>query len=163
MRVEYHQGREVCERCGAYIKHVYVVTFDDGFIVRCGSECVKRVLKDTNLTDRGAKFLQAQMKRVKMITERAELMYADARRLTVRYRLVIEPRWASANPDIPDEVRAEATRLADLAADGASPEALVAVTKAATDVISPGRPGRGWLLATVHEVATLSRGNLDRG
>ena len=73
MRVEYHQGREVCERCGAYIKHVYVVTFDDGFTVRCGSECVKRVLKDTNLTDRGAKFLQAQMKRVKMITERAEL------------------------------------------------------------------------------------------
>jgi hypothetical protein len=40
MKVEYVQGRDVCERCGAYIKHIFIITFDDGYSIRVGSECV---------------------------------------------------------------------------------------------------------------------------
>lgn len=83
----------------------------------------------------------------------AELMYADARRLTIRDRLVVRLRWAAANPDIPDETRAAAASLADLTAGHASPQTLRDAAEAL---------GHRGLLATVSQVVTLSRGSLDR-
>ena len=84
----------------------------------------------------------------------AELMYADARRLTIRDRLVVMLRWAAMLKVIPDETRAAAS-LADLAAGRASPKTLMN----AAERLGPGCAG---LLATVHEVVALSGGDLDR-
>jgi hypothetical protein len=64
MKVEYVQGRDVCERCGAYIKNIFIITFDDGYSIRVGSECVKKVLKETNLTDKGCTYVERLMKPV---------------------------------------------------------------------------------------------------
>lgn len=58
MKIQYMQGRDVCERCGAYIKNIFVITFNDGYSLRVGSECVKRVLRETNLTEKGRLYVE---------------------------------------------------------------------------------------------------------
>lgn len=62
MKVEYIQGKSSCERCGAYIKNIFVITFDDGYSITVGSECVKKVLRETNLTEKGYTYVERLMK-----------------------------------------------------------------------------------------------------
>jgi hypothetical protein len=53
-----------CEHCGTYIVNVYQITFNDGFILRCGSECFKKLQKQTNLNDYGIKTLNKLLKKL---------------------------------------------------------------------------------------------------
>ena len=62
MKVEYIQGQATCERCGAYIKNIFIITFNDGYSITVGSECVKKVLKETNLTEKGCSYVEMLMK-----------------------------------------------------------------------------------------------------
>ena len=64
MKINFYTGKEVCERCGAAIKNIYIITFSDGFTIKCGSECVKKVMKETNLNAMGMKYFNKQMKRI---------------------------------------------------------------------------------------------------
>ncbi len=62
----YKQGI-CCERCGTYIRNVAEIHFDDGFVLRCGLDCLnKHVLKDTNLTEYGKKQLKKHLKTLEM-------------------------------------------------------------------------------------------------
>jgi hypothetical protein len=69
MKVQYIQGRGTCERCGAYIKNIFVITFNDGYSITVGSECVKKVLRDTNLTEKGCSYVEMLMKPVERVRQ----------------------------------------------------------------------------------------------
>lgn len=62
MKIEFMQGKSSCERCGAYIKNIYVITFNDGYSITVGVECVKKVLQETNLTEKGCTYVEKLMK-----------------------------------------------------------------------------------------------------
>lgn len=70
MRVQYIQGCDVCERCGAYIKHIYIITFNDGYSIRVGSECVRKVLRETNLSEKGCLYIERLMKPVERVRKK---------------------------------------------------------------------------------------------
>lgn len=82
MKVNYIQGKASCERCGAYIKNIYVIKFDDGYSITVGSECVKKVLKETNLTEKGCLFVEKLMKPIekyrKKLVEWQNMTYENA-------------------------------------------------------------------------------------
>ena len=54
-----------CEYCGTYIRNVFVIKFDDGFVLNCGSECFKKLEKQTNLSEYGTKALNKLLKSLK--------------------------------------------------------------------------------------------------
>jgi hypothetical protein len=69
----YQQGI-CCERCGTYIRNVAEIHFDDGFVLRCGLDCLnKHVLKETNLTDYGKKSLKRYLNSLRKYNECREL------------------------------------------------------------------------------------------
>ena len=67
MKVQYFQGQSNCERCGAYIKNIYVITFNDGYSITVGSECVKKVLHDTNLSEKGCTYVEKLLKPIEKL------------------------------------------------------------------------------------------------
>lgn len=67
MRVEFVQGQSSCERCGAYIKNIFIITFNDGYTLRVGSECVRKVLRETNLSEKGCLYVERLLKPVENV------------------------------------------------------------------------------------------------
>ena len=67
MKIEFVQGKSSCERCGAYIKNIYVITFNDGYVFRVGTECVKKVFQETNLSKKGCAYVEHLMKPVEKL------------------------------------------------------------------------------------------------
>ena len=65
MKVQFYQGHELCDRCGKDIANIYVITFDDNSSIKCGTECVKKILKKiTNISDMGIKYVAKMMKEI---------------------------------------------------------------------------------------------------
>lgn len=67
MKIEFVQGKSSCERCGAYIQNIYVITFNDGYVFQVGTECVKKVLQETNLSKKGCAYVEHLMKPVEKL------------------------------------------------------------------------------------------------
>lgn len=62
----------VCDRCGAYIRNIYTVTYSDGLVARYGMECFKKLFDAGNLTDFGRKLMMKALKRLKEAYETRE-------------------------------------------------------------------------------------------
>lgn len=55
----------ICDRCGAYIRNIYTVTYSDGLVARYGIECFKKLFDAGKLTDFGRKLMMKSLKRLK--------------------------------------------------------------------------------------------------
>lgn len=55
----------LCEHCGTYIRNVFVIKFNDGFVLKCGSECFKKIQKQTNISEYGIKLLTKLLNKLK--------------------------------------------------------------------------------------------------
>ena len=62
----------VCDRCGAYIRNIYTVTYSDGLVARYGIECFKKLFDAGKLTDFGRKLMMKALKRLKEAYETRE-------------------------------------------------------------------------------------------
>ena len=62
----------VCDRCGAYIRNIYTVTYSDGLVARYGMECFKKLFDAGKLTDFGRKLMMKALKRLKEAYETRE-------------------------------------------------------------------------------------------
>ena len=62
----------ICDRCGAYIRNIYTVTYSDGLIARYGMECFKKLFDAGKLTDFGRKLMMKALKRLKETYETRE-------------------------------------------------------------------------------------------
>lgn len=58
-----------CEHCGTYIRNVCVIHFSDGFTLKCGLDCFNKLLKQSNLSEYGAKALKRSLKSLKLYDE----------------------------------------------------------------------------------------------
>ena len=62
----------ICDRCGAYIRNIYTVTYSDGLVARYGMECFKKLFDAGKLTDFGRKLMMKALKRLKEAYETRE-------------------------------------------------------------------------------------------
>ncbi|WP_303814083.1 hypothetical protein [Selenomonas ruminantium] len=70
IKIKYVQGKSSCERCGAYIKNIYIITFNDGYSIQVGPKCVKNVLRETNLTKKGCTYVENLMKPIERLRKK---------------------------------------------------------------------------------------------
>ncbi|MDF1495474.1 hypothetical protein [Caproiciproducens sp. CPB-2] len=75
MWVEYYtlpKGRGICcEHCGTYIQNVNVIHFDNGFTLKCGSECFDKLIKRADLSEYGLRVLKRIVSSLKRYDEMA--------------------------------------------------------------------------------------------
>lgn len=84
----------VCDRCGAYIRNIYTVTYSDGLVAQYGMECFKKLFDAGKLTDFGRKLMMKALKRIEDALEALyEFMFLYdtlnlyGSSLTLRYRV----------------------------------------------------------------------------
>lgn len=65
-------GGLLCDRCGAYIKNIYTVTYSDSLVARYGIECFKKLFDAGKLTDFGRKLMMRTLKKLKEAYEARE-------------------------------------------------------------------------------------------
>ncbi len=73
MWVEFYtlpKGRGIsCEHCGAYILNVNVIHFDNGFTLKCGSECFGKLMKRADLSEYSIRALKRTLNSLKHYNE----------------------------------------------------------------------------------------------
>jgi len=92
MKIEYVQGQSSCERCGAYIKNIYIITFHDGYSIHVGPKCVKNVLKETNLTEKGCTYVENLMKPIERLRKKI-LMWQNMTYKTALKKKLLTMVW----------------------------------------------------------------------
>lgn len=62
----------ICDRCGAHIVNAFYIYFDDSYKMVVGSECLKKIEKQTNLNAYGTKVLHGYLNSIKRQMQNAD-------------------------------------------------------------------------------------------
>lgn len=95
MKIEYMQGKSSCERCGAYITHIYVITFNDGYSITVGTECIRKVLRETNLSEKGCTCVESLMKPIEKL-RKTMVMWQSMNYETALKKKLLTMKWDDA-------------------------------------------------------------------